>query len=542
MQKLQISIPEPCHENWYAMTPTQQGRFCNACTKEVIDFSMMTDTEVLNYFTSITHEKVCGRALPSQLDRTITWPKEPKKKLFWYWNYIVMFFMFFSKANIVKAQGNVRVVTASELSRASVSNVYDALACKVGEPVKISSWLISGKVTDIDGNPVSFATIKIKGLPTGLSADANGTYSIKANLNDVLLISGAGYKGVQAPVGTQKVINIVLERGTDSDLKEMAISRTYCIKRSSRIKAIDPINTKHAINFQVKDDITGLLLENTKIIVAQKSVNQFDTAFTDKNGMYVLADIISKEEYYIKVEAEGYEANEFSFMSKDINNKKKIWEVLLKKIETIKPDERPIRLGGICTVSVAKGPIYVVDGTIVPKGNEINPDDIDNITVLLGSDATAIYGSNAANGTIVITTRKAKTKILDTVVVSSGYLNKGLVVRAGGVNVRTKVTKYADIKARVLTRLTDSLKIYPNPVQKGTALSVSLKLKQAGTYIIIQVTNAAGRIVLQKQTNILSKEHIEQLQTDNRWGSGVYYIRVFSINNKLINKASFIVQ
>lgn len=108
MQKLQLSIPEPCHENWQQMTPTDQGRFCNACAKEVVDFSMMTDTEVLNYFTTLTHEKVCGRALPSQLDRTIFRPKDPKKRLFWYWNYIVMFLMFFGKGNQVKAQGNLK--------------------------------------------------------------------------------------------------------------------------------------------------------------------------------------------------------------------------------------------------------------------------------------------------------------------------------------------------------------------------------------------------------------------------------------------------
>ena len=99
MQKLQISIPEPCHENWQVMTPTEQGRFCNACAKEVIDFSSMTDIQVLNYFTNLTHEKVCGRALPEQLDRAISRPEQPKKRLFWYWNYIAMFFMVFTKGN-----------------------------------------------------------------------------------------------------------------------------------------------------------------------------------------------------------------------------------------------------------------------------------------------------------------------------------------------------------------------------------------------------------------------------------------------------------
>ena len=72
MQKLQLSIPEPCHENWQQMTLTTQGRFCNACAKEVVDFSMMTDMQVLNYFTTGTNEKVCGRALPEQLNGTIS--------------------------------------------------------------------------------------------------------------------------------------------------------------------------------------------------------------------------------------------------------------------------------------------------------------------------------------------------------------------------------------------------------------------------------------------------------------------------------------
>ena len=111
MQKLQLSIPEPCHENWQTMTPTEQGRFCNSSAKEVKEFSMMTDTEVLNYFTTLNHEKVCGRALTAQLDRAIVWPKEPKKRLFWYWNYIVMFFMFFGKGNVARAQGGIKRIT-----------------------------------------------------------------------------------------------------------------------------------------------------------------------------------------------------------------------------------------------------------------------------------------------------------------------------------------------------------------------------------------------------------------------------------------------
>ena len=169
MQKLQLSIPEPCHENWHMMTPTQQGRFCNACSKEVVDFSMMTDTEVLNYFTSITYEKVCGRALTSKIDRTIYWPKDPKKRLFWYWNYIVMFFMFFSKANISKAQGGVKLKT--ELS--PVKPVDEDIS--KGQSA-IDSWILKGKGIDGGGNRESYVSVRIKGKHTGISTDVNGEY------------------------------------------------------------------------------------------------------------------------------------------------------------------------------------------------------------------------------------------------------------------------------------------------------------------------------------------------------------------------------
>ena len=139
MQQLQLSIPEPCHQNWQDMTPTQQGRFCNACAKEVIDFSTMSDSEVLNYFSSLKNEKVCGRAYPDQLDRAITKPKEIKKAKFWYWNYAAMFFLFFSKMSIkAQAQGQVIAVPAK-------IDVNNALQGRVGGITISNKKTISGK-------------------------------------------------------------------------------------------------------------------------------------------------------------------------------------------------------------------------------------------------------------------------------------------------------------------------------------------------------------------------------------------------------------
>ena len=69
--KVQISIPTPCHENWDAMTPAQQGRLCGACQKTVIDFTLMTDGQILDVIKRANGHQPCGRYLPSQLDREL---------------------------------------------------------------------------------------------------------------------------------------------------------------------------------------------------------------------------------------------------------------------------------------------------------------------------------------------------------------------------------------------------------------------------------------------------------------------------------------
>lgn len=58
---MNYNIPNPCHENWDDMNPDDKGRFCSVCSKNVVDFTTMTDEEVLNYFSAHKGEKVCGR-------------------------------------------------------------------------------------------------------------------------------------------------------------------------------------------------------------------------------------------------------------------------------------------------------------------------------------------------------------------------------------------------------------------------------------------------------------------------------------------------
>jgi hypothetical protein len=65
-------IPEPCHESWQQMYPEQNGRFCDSCCKVVVDFTGMSNDEILNYLSQRKGERVCGRVKNEQLANTGT--------------------------------------------------------------------------------------------------------------------------------------------------------------------------------------------------------------------------------------------------------------------------------------------------------------------------------------------------------------------------------------------------------------------------------------------------------------------------------------
>ena len=65
--KFSIEIKSPCEEKWASMDPFEKGRFCQLCQKEVIDFSNLTDKELIAFFQKNRKEKVCGRFQKTQL-------------------------------------------------------------------------------------------------------------------------------------------------------------------------------------------------------------------------------------------------------------------------------------------------------------------------------------------------------------------------------------------------------------------------------------------------------------------------------------------
>lgn len=206
---------------------------------------------------------------------------------------------------------------------------------------------VTGKITDPSGNPVPFASIQIKGKNVGATADQNGAFSLKVSDGDVVVVSSQGYKAKELTVAAnQSIVSVSLEKSS-GDLAEVIISSGYGAKRTQR---------STASNAQV---------------VASEQLN----TIRQSNLNNALAG---------KVAGVQLRSQSVAALGRDAG----------------------LRLRGDGTLG-GQSLLYIVDGT--PTNSvDINPDDVEDLTVLNGPTGAAIYGPQAADGAIVINTKRAK--------------------------------------------------------------------------------------------------------------------------------------
>lgn len=209
------------------------------------------------------------------------------------------------------------------------------------------SRVVSGTVTDANGKPVPFASVIVKG-GGGVQTDVNGSFSIKVNPGDVLLISQTSYEEVSVPVGSLTKVNVSLTLKS-GDLTEVIVTSAFNTKRTAR---------------SVSSNVQNISSEDLNTVRASNVNNALA-------GKVAGAQVRSQS-----AAALGR--------------------------ETL------VRLRGENGLGAGGGALYVVDGTIMPSANDINPDDIEDITVLQGPSAAALFGPSGANGAIVINTKRAK--------------------------------------------------------------------------------------------------------------------------------------
>lgn len=272
-KKIQLSIPEPCHENWDKMTPVEKGKFCGSCQKQVVDFSRMSDREIAQFFKTrpLSLSKgsgskggsVCGRFMTSQLEREID---IPKKRIPWlkYFFGIILPAFFLSKLSAQKTMGKVAPDPRRDTIPVSAEKELQVLGMVLPDYIKpvekdticapvtgdkkkpdttvsASIQTYRGTVIDRDGLPLPGASVILKGSNRGVATDNEGRFRIGARKGDVLAVSGAGLVTTEITMTDANDLCIVLSRFAKGQEMIVTAGMVVVKRRPSKKKEVVPL-------------------------------------------------------------------------------------------------------------------------------------------------------------------------------------------------------------------------------------------------------------------------------------------------------------
>jgi hypothetical protein len=209
--KLTVQIPEPCHEDWYKMSPTEKGKFCHVCTKEVVDFTAKSDEEIINYFQN--HGNICARFHDSQLNRKLIADRKQRNHWLSYAASLLLPLTLFSKET---AQSGKKIVPTEQTDTSKFQSLHIGTfhrTAKSKTTAQEKKFTITGIVSDDTGMPLHGVIVSIKATTTGTTTDFDGKYQIEVKAGDTLVISyvGYGYKEIRINKN-RRVYNEILEQ------------------------------------------------------------------------------------------------------------------------------------------------------------------------------------------------------------------------------------------------------------------------------------------------------------------------------------------
>jgi hypothetical protein len=228
MKKLNLSIPEPCHENWDQMAPIERGKFCGSCQKSVVDFTGMSDRQLAEFFKKTTGS-VCGRFHEDQLHRDIAIPKKriPWVKYFFQFTWPAFVLFLKSCGQKDKVQGDIMVKTQSMKVKDKVPNTgmvgmtlsqityVDTIKKKAITTVSCSNDLIVGDVE-----------MKTSQVDTEQIVDKSGDTSIVEGKNLLDTVVVTAYDNiVTGRFSSGMVIMTSKVSGQTDSLKQMPIDK-----------------------------------------------------------------------------------------------------------------------------------------------------------------------------------------------------------------------------------------------------------------------------------------------------------------------------
>lgn len=220
-----LTVPTPCHEDWNNFTPTQKGKFCGACQKEVIDFTVWTDDEIKQFFKR-SSQATCGRFKQNQLktyQETVTTTKTNSA-----WAAFVAFLMLLGHET-AEAQTST-VIPQEEVAKQNKSKPFK----------EISSITVSGVVVDdVDSLGLPGVNIVRKGSTDGTVTDANGRFELtipNPQPSETLVVSFIGLKTVEVAINPYQQtsnLKIVMAQDVEMVLGEIVVGGVVSVRRYS---------------------------------------------------------------------------------------------------------------------------------------------------------------------------------------------------------------------------------------------------------------------------------------------------------------------
>ena len=204
---------------------------------------------------------------------------------------------------------------------------------------------ITGRVIDAGGEAIIGASIVEKGTTNGTITDFDGNFTLNVRTNAKLVVSYVGYVTQEVMVTPNKELNIVLKEDAET-LDEVVVVGYGSVKKSDLTGAVASVSTKDLIRSGNTDAVGALQGAMSGVQISRSS---------SKPG-----------------------------------------------------SEYNILIRGLNTISGSTSPLVVIDGVQGASLSNVNPDDIERIDILKDASSTAIYGSRASNGVVLVTTKRGK--------------------------------------------------------------------------------------------------------------------------------------
>ena len=317
---------------------------------------------------------------------------------------------------------------------------------------------VKGTVTDATGEGVPFASIQVKGTMIGTATDGDGNYTIDVPRNATLIFSSIGYLNQEVAVEGRNVINVILATDTEN-LEEAVITIAYgAAKKSSLTGAISNVNSEK-LEARPTSSVTSAL-EGT--VTGVQVNNTYGAPGSDPS----------------------------------------------------------IIIRGNGTINGSTSPLYIIDG--VPFGgniSDLNPQDIESLTVLKDAASAALYGNRAANGVILITTKKGKQgRVNVTASVNQGVYQRGIPEYNYATANEFMEIAYMELKNRTLLPAITS---YSNIV---AAFQDASKVADAANYaannlisdkLYLNIYNVADNALFDSNGHLVSNAQIKSGYLDD---------------------------